>query len=130
MTSDFLTAVRVHSVGVTFPDRNLPGVAAFGWVKLVGPDNFALYVRNLTLMFEDDRYYVRFPVDTKKRPCGACRFGNVLNANYCNKCGAPLAPSQPKTSYVDIVAPDNADTRDMVTSALVAKYEAIRRVPA
>lgn len=130
MTSDFLSSVRVHSVGITFPDRGLPGVAAFGWVKLIGPDNFALYVRNLTLMLEDGRYYVRMPVDTKKRPCGSCQFRNILNANYCNQCGAPLAPSQPKTSYVDLVAPDNGDTRAMILEALVHKYETIHRVPA
>ena len=118
--------MNVTEIKLTYPDfsgtRNLVAYAEF---TVSDEPGLALRIRSAKLMRDATGYFVQMPHEAKTARCPAvgCIGRNATHANFCNWCGFKLNPTNPRGWFIDTASPENRETRDWITAAMVAEHE-------
>jgi stage V sporulation protein G len=116
--------VQVTEVRIKLMEGSEDRLRAFCSITL----DHCFVVRDLKVIDGASGPFVAMPSRKLSGHCYRCNYKNHLRAAFCNQCGAKLKVSIPADSpqklYADVAHPVNSDCREMISSAVLAEFEA------
>jgi len=116
--------VQVTEVRIKLMEGSEDRLRAFCSITL----DHCFVVRDLKVIDGASGPFVAMPSRKLSGHCYRCNYKNHLRAAFCNQCGAKLKVSIPADSpqklYADVAHPVNSDCREMISTAVLAEFEA------